>query len=732
MQKPGKKWSFRMNFSYKIRILALLAITQIIAALVISAAATIPAHLTKDTQDSLPSAFNPSACMFKLPAGVKDGNSIQCGYLTVPEEHANPNGSSLKLAVAIIKRGTSGTSPDPLVMAQGGPGGSTIETYAQTLLSKPNFVPGRDIILFDQRGTKYSSPNLYCTELDKLLADTIEQRLTNEEDEKLSLEALQACKTRLLSESVDLSAFNSLENAADIEDLRLALGYQRINLYGVSYGTLLALHYMQKYPQSLDSVILDGVVPPQTNFILNSAKTLDQDFTKLFDTCKAEPDCNRAYPDLEKVFFKLVDDLNQNPAHITLTDKETKTIYSNAVIDGDTFMSGLFQMLYVGSIIPALPRMIYDAKDGHYAFFERIYSLLVFDRSMSIGMYYSVVCAEEANFTPQDQDLTGVRPQIAKNEAREPKFILDTCKMWDVKSLGPAVDQPIQSDVPTLLLSGGFDPITPATYADTAAKTLSHNYEFVFPAGGHGQALDGDCQNSIIQAFLDNPSQKPDASCIAGISQLSFYTPANTLDIPVLIQLLNLEGYTGIELLVLFLASLFLLSAIPGIPIIWLIHRSHRKKYPPNVPIAAPLVAQQPGEVFSPPPVTYSTEPVQTPELLVHPELPTFLNKTAGWVAFFAGPVLAVFMIGFTYIVFNMALKNDNRLFYGVSSSTWILFILPLFFLLLSVWMLAANLAAWIKKYWSIWSRIYFTMLTLSALACLAVLAAWGILTALI
>ena len=118
--------------------------------------------------------------------------------------------------------------------------------------------------------------------------------------------------------------------------------------------------------------------------------------------------------------------------------------------------------------------------------------------------------------------------------------------------------------------------------------------------------------------------------------------------------------------------------------------------------------------------------------MLVHPEFPTLLSKSAGWVAFFAGPVLAVFMLGFTVIVVDMAVKNDNRLFFGVDSSTRVLFILPLIFLLLSIWMTAANLAAWIKGNWSVWSRIYFTLLTLSALACLVILAAWGILTALI
>jgi len=721
-----------MSFSIKMRFFTLFMLTQVIGALFFSFTAALKPYQTKDFQNGQTPAFDPADCMFKLPAGIKNGDGVQCGYLTVLEDRSKPAGSTIRLAVAIIKRSASRSSPDPLVMAQGGPGGSTIETYAETLLAKQDFVPDRDIILFDQRGTKYSIPNLYCTEIDKLIADTVEKRLSDEEDERLSLEALQACKTRLSSDNIDLSAYNSLENAADIEDLRVALGYKRINLYGVSYGTLLALHYMRMYPESLRSVILDGVVPPQTNFILNSARTMDQDFTRLFETCKKETDCNRAYPDLERVFFKLVDDLNQNPVHITLTDKETNTTYTNAVIDGDTFMGGVFQMLYAGSIIPALPRMIYDASNGKYEFFQRIYSILLFDRSMSIGMYYSVVCAEEANFTPKDQDLTGVRPQIAKNEAREPKFILDTCKVWDVKSLGPTVDQPVQSDVPTLLLSGGFDPITPAVYADTAATTLSQNYKFTFPAGGHGQALEGDCQNSLIQSFLENPSQEPDSACIEGINKPILYTPANTIDIPILIQILNLEGFTGVQLLALFLSSFFLLSAIPGIPIIWLGSRARRKKYSSRSTSATPFETSQAEDIIAPRAVDYATESIQSPEKIVQPLSPTFLSKTAGWIAFLAAPILAVFMFGFTAVVFYMALNNDNRLFFGVSSSVRVLFILPLIFLLLSIWMIAASVAAWIEKYWTIWSRIYFTLLTLAALVCLVILASWGIFTALI
>ncbi len=129
-----------------------------------------------------------------------------------------------------------------------------------------DFVPDRDIILFDQRGTKYSIPNLYCSEIDKLIADTVEKRLTTKKMNVLAWKHCKPAKLVLSSENIDLSAFNSLENAADIEDLRIALGYKRINLYGVSYGTLLALHYMQMYPAEFAQCHLRRSCSPSNQF----------------------------------------------------------------------------------------------------------------------------------------------------------------------------------------------------------------------------------------------------------------------------------------------------------------------------------------------------------------------------------------------------------------------------------------------------------------------------------
>jgi pimeloyl-ACP methyl ester carboxylesterase len=640
-------------------------------------------------------AFNPAPCMFDLPAGAIEGKDVQCGYLTVPEQSAHPEGPTIQLAVAIIKSKNPSPRPDPLIIAQGGPGASTIDTYAKLLLTENRLRNNRDIILFDQRGTLYSKPNLMCKEIDQLVLDTIEADLSLEESERLEKEATKACYNRLAEEGINLSAYDSLENANDIESLRHALGYEQINLYGVSYGTLLALHAMRQNPDSFRSVILDGVVPPQTNFLLNAAKTMDRSFTHLFTACREDFNCNRAFPDLETVFFDLVGRLNENPARVPMVDRETGITY-DALIDGNTFQSGLFQMLYVEDFIPALPRMIYNAQEGRFDFFSRIMSILIFDRTMSYGMYYTVLCAEDADFTPQDQELDGVRPEIAEVEKREPPFFLEMCKLWNVEPLAPIVDQPVTSNIPTLILSGGFDPITPADYAGEVAATLPNSYQFVFPAGGHGAAFEGTCQDSIILAFLETPTKKPDESCIEEIQAPVFMTPENVIDVPALTRLLNLEGSSGLDALVLALSLFTLLTATLVFPLAWLV------------------------KLF------------QKTESHISTPTPPFIIRIAGWIAALDGPVLFAFLTAWLFVLLQMINANDNRLFFGVSASLRGWFILPILAIIITLAMLVAGILAWIQRYWRIWTRVYYSLLVLSSFACMFVLARWGLLTALI
>ena len=163
----------------------------------------------------------------------------------------------------------------------------------------------RDVILLEQRGTYYSEPSLVCTELIDALIGTLDQNLTIDETIALDLDATTACHNRLLAEGVNLSAYDSLENAADVAALPGALGYEQYDFYGVSYGSLLAQHLIRNHPEGLRSVIMDAILPTSVNFIPNSGQSFQRSFDLVFASCAADAACNAAYPNLNTPFFMI-------------------------------------------------------------------------------------------------------------------------------------------------------------------------------------------------------------------------------------------------------------------------------------------------------------------------------------------------------------------------------------------------------------------------------------------
>ncbi len=629
-------------------------------------------------------SFEPAACMFDLPAGL-DLDSIKCGYLVVPEDYQNPTGATIRLGVAIIPSDVADVAPDPLILLQGGPGGSTIDTYAEILAGDNQIAPNRDLILFDQRGTLYAEPVLSCPEVFDLTIETLDQDLTYAEGDRLFREAMQACRTRLVAEGIDLSAYDSFQNAADVAALREALGYDQVNLYGVSYGTTLALHTMRNHPAGIRSVILDAVSPPSMNFLNDVARSQDRAFSELFQACANDLACNSAYPDLENIFFDLVDQLNAAPASIRMTDQETGMTY-DALLDGDALFDGIFQMLYSSEILPALPKIIYDAHNGTYDALSRILSLVVLDRSMSYGMYFSVVCAEDADFDLDDLNVDGVRPFIAESGRLDAESLLDTCTLWNVESLGSQADQPVVSDIPTLVLSGNFDPITPPAYGQIAADTLPQSYVYTFPNTAHGAALSDDCPNQIIRDFLDDPTIAPDAGCITTLAPPDFITPADVLPMPMLLRLANLEGNTGVELMLFVSGLLLLLSALLIFPLNWLIRKLRRQPVQPQ----------------------------------------PWLARLAPWLAVLNGVLLLVFTVGLIVLLVASAESAGVVLLFGVPRSWSPLFVLPLVSGLLTLMMLVATVQVWMGAYWSILRRVFYSLVTVAAVVCVTLLMSWG------
>lgn len=621
-------------------------------------------------------SFEQTACSFENQGSLVDGQDIECGFLIVPEQYAEPDGPTIRLAVAIIKSNGTNPAAEPLFFLQGGPGGSTIDTYLQYIALERLDVlrEAHDLVLFDQRGTLNSEPVLSCPEEWKLTEETLEQELSDDEERRLGLEAGLACRERLVSEGINLSAYDSVENAADVETLRVALGYDKINLYGVSYGTLLALHVMRNHPDGLRSVILDSVVPAQTNFIPEVPRSEARAFNQLFDACAADADCNAAYPNLEQVFFELFQALNAQPARVPMTDPESKRTYQ-VVFDGDMLESMLFQLLYATEIIPVLPAAIYQMRDGNFSFAAQIMPLILFDQTISSGMYYSVICAEDADYTVRDVHITDLRPEIADTAVRDAQYILELCQSWDVELLDAQVDEPVRSDIPTLVLNGRFDPITPPAFGESAAETLSNSYVYTFGNTGHGALTTGECPLEIVSTFLAEPEREPDADCIDEQPAPAFLSPENTAFSPFTGRLVTMiTNGDVLGLIVMALCLLWLLTLFLVWPVGFLIR------------VASGRPVAHPG--------------------------PT----TARWIGALTALLALVFVVGMIIVVFQTALTNEMMLFVGIPASAGALLMLPWIIGGLALLMVACTAFVWMRRSWSVWGRVYYTLLTLGAI----------------
>jgi pimeloyl-ACP methyl ester carboxylesterase len=472
---------------------------------------------TPPTRDYQP-VFKTAPCAFPIPSGY----SPECGYLVVPENRASPTSTLIQLHVAIFHSTAEGPSPDPVVHLAGGPGSSSLDV-ARYLFDQGlgAILDRRDFILFDQRGTGYSLPRLDCPERDALTPALLSGALSADESLQKTIEAFQHCRDRLSAQGIDLSAYNSAASAADLNDLRLALGYEQLNLYGDSYGTRLALTVMRDFPQAVRSVVLDSTYPLEVNLYTALAPNAERAFNILFDECAVDPICNAAYPDLRTVFYNLVDQLNANPVRVSLS---VGGIDYPVLLDGNRLIDVLFVGLYNPIVTANMPRMIYQIQRGEYSILrERL--RLYFDTSSALGMGTSVQCAEEVPFNSFDDvsvAAQGVQPGIAAFFPKSVQYLFALCQDWTGRAPNPRDNQPVTSDIPALILAGEFDPITPPVWGQMTASHLSHAYFYEFRGNGHWVTRSSRCALSMAMAFWDSPAAASDATCLQSLEGINF------------------------------------------------------------------------------------------------------------------------------------------------------------------------------------------------------------------
>ena len=634
--------------------------------------------------------FEASECWFESPIPFL-APELDCGYVTVPERHDQPGGATIRLPVAILRATTESPYPDPLFLAQGGPGGDAFEVFP-LLVSQSAQQLNRDLVIFNQRGTRYAEPSLMCQESFEISAEILS--LSDAESDARSLQALSECFERLVNEGIDLSAYNSLENAADVEAIRRALGYEDFNFYGVSYGTLLGLHLMRTQPEHLRSVILDGVLPPNVNFIPNVAANTDRVFTKIIETCANDPYCDSEYPNLELRFFDLVRSLNESPLTIPIRDPETGK-RAKARLDGNALVDVLFNAFYLPDSYAIFPKLVANLEAGDYTFIEGIWPLFAFDRSISEGMYHSVICAEDADFDLSDANVSEIRPYFAEGAQGEMQSYLDACAIWQVEQLPSSVDNSVTSDIPSMLFSGYYDPITPPEFADVAAQNLSRAYRFVDPTGSHGVAFDNECTTDILSQFLENPDRTPDTSCRDDILPVAF-VDSDALSFPFMAEVNQLTDSMWQQL---GLAALFLtgvLSAFLVFPLAWLISVIRKKDGLDTV---------------------------------------TMSSRRLKWIGalliLLFGLLALMFVAGSTFYTVQSFFNGLANIF-AISGAAVPFFYIPPILLLVAIAISYIALVAWRRNIWSSVYRIYYSILAICAVGYVIVLAAGGMMTVLL
>jgi pimeloyl-ACP methyl ester carboxylesterase len=435
--------------------------------------------------------------------GIETKVDAKCGTLGVSEDPLNPQSRQIDLSIAVVEAISRSPEPDPLFILVGGPGQSALETFPALSATLFMIHQKRDIVLVDQRGTGKSNP-LRCL-------DPEDETLEDEQ----AIALLKECPEKL---EADLRFYTTDIAMQDLERVRSALGYESINLYGVSYGTRAALVYLKMYPARVRSLVLDAVVDPAFVLYQDAAQDGDQALGLFFDRCEAEPACNSTYPSLRSEFEALLAELGENPVEITIPHPVTGKPL-DVTLTETKFANIIFNTLYAPDLVAMLPLAIHEAySEGNYA--PLITQGAVLNAGLYDGMFYAVACTEDAPFVTRAEDPDSIFGSSAQN-------FVEICAAWPQGENPQVVREPVVSGAPVLMLSGEADPITPPWHARQLDGSLSNSLHLIFAGMGHGNA-GSDCTRRIVDRFIETASTSGlDTTCAKNVAPPPFFVDFN-------------------------------------------------------------------------------------------------------------------------------------------------------------------------------------------------------------
>jgi pimeloyl-ACP methyl ester carboxylesterase len=426
-----------------------------------------------------------------------------CSTLAVPENHDDPKGRKIDLALALVTADGQG-EPDPIIMIAGGPGQSALESYPLLHNAFDDARRNRSVLLVDARGTGQSHP-LKCK-------DTEGRSAVMESEEETATAAREfavRCRDEL-SKTSDLRFYTTTDHIRDLDLVRQKLGIDKLNLMGVSYGTRVAQQYAKRFPEHTRTVTLDSVVPNSLVLGQEHARNLDESLTRQFARCREDAACLRNLGDPQQKLEELRKKLSAG---------DLQPVRYRDPVSGEWRSDrpqyahlGLLLRLYSyqPEVASMLPLIVHDASEGHYesllAQARAIYGNV--SESVMHGMQLSVVCAEDIELEENPNDADTVMGVDFVNFARA------QCEVWPKGQRPDDFREPLTGDVPVLAMTGELDPVTPPRYGDEVVKSLPNGRHLVLPGQGHSVLATG-CMPKLFAQFIESADAKAlDESCL--------------------------------------------------------------------------------------------------------------------------------------------------------------------------------------------------------------------------
>lgn len=429
-----------------------------------------------------------------------------CGSYEVFEDRAAHSGRKITLNLMVIPAMADKPEADPVFLLAGGPGDSAVQSLPWL---GQEFRQKRDVVLIDQRGAGGSNP-LTCN---------LDEGVSAAFSRLLPLEKLKHCRDEL-EKSADLRKYTTSIAMDDLDEVRAALGYGQINVWGGSYGTTAALEYLRRHPEHIRTVTVAGVVPPSFRVPLPFPHTVQKSMDELFARCAVDAKCHAAFPRLQEEFEAVLDRLDKAPVTFKFARPSSEEPVE-VTLTREMFGDFLRRILYDVSGISLMPAAIHSAYNGDF----ELYARMCFNFSIRgqnetpFGMYFSILCNESFPFI-KDDEVAQVSKGTYIGDFRI-RAQREMCVGWPNANVPKSFVEPVRSDKPVLLFSGELDPAAQPEYAAEEAKYLVHSKHVIVRNGSHG--LWGPCIRSLTLQFIDHGSTEGlDTSCVDQIPLPSF------------------------------------------------------------------------------------------------------------------------------------------------------------------------------------------------------------------